>query len=415
MQKFIIEGGNRLSGEIEISGSKNGSLPLIAASILTSGKTIIKNVPNLKDIDTMLKVIGELGAEYEFKNNTITIDTTKVKKYIAPYELVKTMRASIYVLGPLLARFGKANVSLPGGCAIGPRPVNLHLFAMEKLGAKIKIKNGFIIASAKKLKGNEIFFEKVSVGATVNAIMAAVLSEGDTIIKNAALEPEITELINFLKKMGANIKGENTDTIYIKGVNNLKPVEYDVMPDRIEAGTFILAGVITNSNIKIKNVIPEHLEALIKVLQSMNVDLKIEKNFIEIKKIGKLKPVEIKTSPYPGFPTDLQPQICSVLALVDGISVINETIFENRFTHIPELNRMGADIEVNDNIIIIKGVKNLYGAPVMASDLRAGAALILAALAAKNKTIIERIYHIDRGYEKIEEKLKKLNAKIIRV
>jgi len=415
MEKFLIKGEKALSGEVYISGSKNGALPLIAASLLTNGVTILKNVPNLKDITTMLEVINKLGVNYQFEGNTIKIDATRVNSYIAPYELVKKMRASIYVLGPLLARLGRAEVSLPGGCAIGPRPVNLHIKAMENLKASIKIKNGFIIGRAKKLKGSEIFFEKVSVGATINAIMAAVLAEGETIIKNAALEPEVGSLIDFLKKMGANIKGENTDTIFIKGVNKLSPIEYDVMPDRIEAGTFILAGVITKSRIKVKNIIPEHLKSLLDILNEMGVKFQIGKNYVELIKVKKLNPVEIKTAPYPGFPTDLQPQICSILSIVPGISVVNETIFENRFTHIPELIRMGANIELNDNIIIIKGVKNLYGAPVMASDLRGGAALVLAALSAKNETIIDRIYHIDRGYEKIENKLTKLGAYIKRI
>ena len=415
MEKFLIKGEKALSGEVYISGSKNGALPLIAASLLTNGVTILKNVPNLKDITTMLEVINKLGVNYQFEGNTIKIDATRVNSYIAPYELVKKMRASIYVLGPLLARLGRAEVSLPGGCAIGPRPVNLHIKAMENLKASIKIKNGFIIGRAKKLKGSEIFFEKVSVGATINAIMAAVLAEGETIIKNAALEPEVGSLIDFLKKMGANIKGENTDTIFIKGVNKLSPIEYDVMPDRIEAGTFILAGVITKSRIKVKNIIPEHLKSLLDILNEMGVKFQIGKNYVELIKVKKLNPVEIKTAPYPGFPTDLQPQICSILSIVPGISVVNEKIFENRFTHIPELIRMGANIELNDNIIIIKGVKNLYGAPVMASDLRGGAALVLAALSAKNETIIDRIYHIDRGYEKIENKLTKLGAYIKRI
>ncbi len=414
MNKFFIKGGKELSGTVKISGSKNAALPLIAASLLTKGKSIIHNVPDLIDIQTMLKVVETLGIEYNFANNTVEIDATHIKSHIAPYELVKTMRASIYVLGPLLARIGKANVSLPGGCAIGPRPINLHIDAMKKLGAKIEIKNGFVNAKARKLKGCEIFFEKASVGATANTIMAAVLANDITVIKNAALEPEITELINFLKKMGANIEGENTDTIFIRGVNKLNPVEYTVIPDRIEAGTFLLAGVITKSEITLKNVIPLHIQALIDVLEKMNVKLKIGNDFIKIKGIGTLKPVDIKTAPYPGFPTDLQPQITSVLSIVQGISVINETIFENRFTHIPELIRMGADIEIDEHIAIIRGKKKLFGAPVMASDLRGGAALVLAGLAAKGETIIDRVYHIDRGYEKLEEKLKSLGAKIER-
>ncbi len=415
MDRFIIKGQKKLTGTVNISGSKNATLPLIAASLLTKGKTVIRNAPNLKDVITMLNVISGLGAKYKFENNTIWIDTYKLNSYIAPYELVKTMRASIYVLGPLLARLGKAEVSLPGGCAIGPRPVNLHIDAIAKLGAKIEIKEGFIYAKASKLKGTEIMFEKSSVGATANTIMAAVLAQGTTVIKNAALEPEIGELIRFLKKMGADIKGENTNILYINGVSKLNPTEHTVVPDRIEAGTFIIAGVITRSYITVNNVVPEHISSLTEVLSRMNVKLKIGDNYIKITGIDSLKPVDIKTAIYPGFPTDLQPQMTSLLATVPGTSVINETIFENRFTHIPELIRMGANIEIDEHIAIIRGVKKLYGAPIMASDLRGGAALVLAGLVAKGETTVNRVYHIDRGYENIENKLKNLGAKIERI
>ncbi len=415
MDAYLIKGQKKLKGEVKISGSKNGALPLIACSLLTRGITILKNVPHLKDIDTMLEVIGTLGVKYEFKNNLLKIDTSNLSKYTAPYELVKKMRASIYVLGPLLATMGKANVSLPGGCAIGLRPVNLHISAMKSLGAHIELENGFIKAKAKKLKGTEIFFERVSVGATINTIMAGVLAEGETIIKNAALEPEVTETIIFLRKMGAKIKGENTDTIYIKGVSRLRPVTHKVMPDRIEAGTFLIAGVITKSNISINNIIPEHIKALTDKLTEMGVKLKIEKRKIKILEVERLNPVHIKTAPYPGFATDLQPLITPLLAITKGISVIHETIFENRFTHIPELLRMGADIEIDGNTAVIRGVKNLTGAPVMASDLRAGASLVIAGLAAKGKTIVSRIYHIDRGYELLEKKLTKIGAYIKRI
>ncbi len=417
MDKYIIKGNKRLKGSIKISGSKNAALPLISAAILTSGVTRLHNVPDLKDISTMLKVIEVLGAKYNFntEKNELEIDATTIKTHIAPYELVKTMRASIYVLGPLLARIGKANVSLPGGCAIGPRPVNLHTSAMEKLGAKIKFEDGFIKARARKLKGSEIIFEKISVGATANAIMAAVLAHGTTVIKNAALEPEIEELIKFLNKMGAKISGENTDTITIKGVNKLKPIKYKVMPDRIEAGTYLIAGIITHSKITLIDVVAEHIEALIKELERMGVKLLIKNNSITIKKTKNLNSIDIKTMPYPGFPTDLQAPITPLLAVTKGISVVNETIFENRFMHIPELNRMGADIEINNNIAIIRGGKKLTGTTVMASDLRAGAALVIAGLAAAHETVIERIYHIDRGYEKLEEKLRNIGANIQRI
>ncbi|MBN1899565.1 MAG: UDP-N-acetylglucosamine 1-carboxyvinyltransferase [Spirochaetes bacterium] len=415
MYRFIIKGGKELSGKVKVSGSKNAALPLIAASLLAKGRTILHNVPDLKDIQTMLKVVHTLGPIFHFENNKIIIDTTHIKSHVAPYELVKTMRASIYVLGPLLARVGKAKVSLPGGCAIGPRPINFHIEAMKKLGARISIKEGFVHARTSKLKGAEIYFEKVSVGATANVLMASVLARGKTVIKDAALEPEIGNLITFLKKMGADIQGKDTDTIIVNGVDNLKPVEYTVIPDRIEAGTFILAGVITRSNITVENIHPTHIRSLIDVLERMNIKLKVTDDSVKIRSCSDIRPIDIKTAPYPGFPTDLQPQLGAVLAAVPGISVINETIFENRYTHVPELIRMGSDIDVEDHIAIIRGKKRLTGAPVMASDLRGGAALVLAALAAKGESVIQRVYHIDRGYEKIESKLKNLGARIERV
>ncbi len=415
MYQYLINGKKKLKGEVSISGSKNAALPLLAASLLACGKTVLYNVPDLHDIQTMLKVLEVLGVHYTFKKNILQLDTDNVKTYKAPYDLVKTMRASIYVLGPLLSRLGKAKVSLPGGCAIGPRPINLHIEGMKRLGAKVKLIDGFINARVKKLKGSEIIFPKVSVGATANILMAAVMAEGTTVIKNAAIEPEIEELINFLNKMGAKIEGKNTETLTVKGVNKLKSVKYTVMPDRIEAGTFILTSVITNSPIKIKNIIPDHVNSLVKVLQEMGVNVSSKNNCIEVMKTGKLKPVYLKTLPYPGFPTDLQPLLTSLLTRVQGISVINESIFENRFAYVPELIRMGADIEIDDHIIIIRGVAGLTGTKVMASDLRGGAALVLAALSADKETTIDRIYHIDRGYEDLEQKLHKLGANIQRI
>lgn len=415
MYKYQIEGGKKLKGEVIISGSKNATLPLLAASLLTDGVTKLNNVPDLKDIRTMLNVLEHLGVKYTFKNNHLELNTHSLKNHQAPYELVKTMRASIYVLGPLLARIGKAKVSLPGGCAIGPRPVNLHLEAMKKLGAKIKIDKGFIFAKTKQLKGTEITFPKVSVGATANLLMTCVLAKGTTIIKNAALEPEIEELINFLIEMGADIEGKNTDTLFIHGVKKLKPVEYKVIPDRIETGTYLVSGILTGSHIKLKNVQPEHIKSLINILEEMGVHLNISSKSIEIKHIGSLKGVYLKTLPYPGFPTDLQPILATLLTTVSGISVINETIFENRFAYIPELLRMGANIEIDDRMLIIKGIKHLQGTEVMASDLRGGASLVLAGLRAENRTIVDRIYHIDRGYEQFEHKLQKLGAKIERI
>ena len=415
MDQFVIKGQKKLSGDLTVSGSKNATLPLLAASLLCKGKTILRNVPDLKDIHTMLNVIKGLGVEYSYNKGLLEINTQHLTTFNAPYELVKTMRASIYVLGPLLAREGKAEVSLPGGCAIGPRPVNLHIETMGKLGAKIKVEDGFIKARANKLKGTQIFFSTVSVGATANLLMAAALAEGETIIKNAALEPEIGELITFLNSMGADIKGINTDTLTITGVNKLNPIDYTVVPDRIEAGTLLIAGIITKSPITIKNINPEHISALLKVVEEMGVILSITGNNIQIKKVGKLSPVYIKTIPYPGFPTDLHPILATLLTTVPGISVINETIFENRFAYIPELIRMGAQIEVDDHIVIIKGTKSLIGADVMASDLRGGAALTLAGLAANKETIVHRIYHIDRGYENLETKLGKAGANIKRI
>ncbi len=415
MDKYLIKGGNKLKGEVSISGSKNGSLVLLAASLLAKGKTILNNVPDLKDIKTMLRVMEVLGVKYKFENNKLEIDATTLKTHKAPYDLVKTMRASIYVLGPLLARLGKAEVSFPGGCVLGPRPINLHIEAMEMLGAKIKIEKGFIKATAKKMKGTEIFLNKASVGATVNILMASVLSQGVTVIKNAALEPEVGELIIFLNKMGAKIKGRNTDTLYIQGVNKLKPVIYNVIPDRIETATFLLAGIITKSLITIKNTISKQISALTEILQQMGVNLNITETKIRIKAINKLEPAYIKTMTYPGFATDIHPLIAPLLTQVKGINVINETVFENRFAYVPELQRMGADIQVDDHIVVIKGEGALEGTAVMASDLRSGAALVLAGLIAKNETIVDRIYHIDRGYEGFENKLVKLGASIERI
>ncbi len=416
MYKYQIIGEKKLRGEVIISGSKNAALALLAASLLAKGKTVLHNVPDLKDIRTMLELIEELGVEYKFEKNRLELDTSIIKTHKAPYEMVKTMRASIYVLGPLLARVGKAEVSLPGGCAIGPRPVDLHIEAMKKLGAKIKINQGFINASAEKLAGTEVFLNKVSVGATANILMASVLAKGTTVIKNAALEPEIEELIHFLNKMGAKIKGENTDTLYIKGVNKLSSVKnYTVIPDRIETATLLIAAIITKSLITLKNTLAAHIHSLINILQEMGVELSVTDKKIKIKKINNLQPVYIKTLPYPGFPTDIHPLIAVLLCEVKGISVINETIFENRFGYVPELKRMGADIQIDDHIVIIRGVDHLQGATVMASDLRSGAALVLAALGAKKETLIDRIYHIDRGYEGLENKLTKLGAKIKRL
>jgi len=416
MNKYLIKGGKKLNGEVSISGSKNGTLALLAASLLVSGTTIFKNAPDLKDVRTMLNMIETLGGKYQFEKNILKVDTSIIKTVKAPYELVKTMRASIYVLGPLLARMGKAEVSFPGGCVLGPRPINMHLESLKKLGVNIKIEKGFIKASVRKLKGTEILLSRVSVGATVNILMTSVLAQGTTVIKNAALEPEVGELIDFLNKMGAKIKGKNTDTLYIQGVNKLNPIKnFIVRSDRIETATFLIAGILTNSMITIKNTIPEHLGAVIDILKEMGVYLKINSHTIQIKKIDKLNSTYIKTLAYPGFATDIHPIIVPLLSQVKGISVINESIFENRFSYVAELQRMGADIQVDDHIAVIKGPSRLEGTSVMASDLRSGAALVLAGLIAKNRTIVDRIYHIDRGYENFENKLSALGADIKRV
>ena len=416
MDKYKITGPIELKGTVSISGSKNATLPIITASLLAKGKFTLKNVPNLRDIRTILQVVEGLGVQYSFNNNILELDTTNFKKYKAPYELVKTMRASIYVLGPLLAILKKAEVSLPGGCAIGPRPIDIHLKSFEKLGAQFSIKNGFVIGKASQLKGTEIFMEKVSVGATANLLMGAVLAKGTTKLFNAAMEPEITDLIHFLNKMGAKIKGENTNILTIKGVSSLKPITYKIIPDRIEAGTFIMGAAITKSSFTIKNINNEHLKNIYDILDKIGIKYTLKgATAVTIHKTNKLIPLDITTAPYPGYPTDMQPQLVVLLSLVKGKSVINETIFENRFMHVSELNRMGANIQYDEHLAIIEGVKNLTGAPVMASDLRAGAALVLAGMSASGVTIVHRIYHIDRGYENFENKLTKLGAKIERI
>ena len=415
MDKFRINGGRKLSGKVAISGSKNACLPIMAASILAKGKTILKNVPDLVDIRTMIKLLRIIGAEIEFENNVLKINTENCSCYEAPYNLVKTMRASIYVLGPLPAKFGEAKVSFPGGCAIGPRPVDLHIKVMKNLGAKIEIKHGYIHADCNQLVGKKISFQKRSVGATANALMASVLAKGETIIENAAQEPEISNLIDFLNKMGANIKGKDTNHLRVFGVSKLNPVEMEIIPDRIEAGTFLIVGAITKSKISVTSCIPEHLKSLIENLEQAGFQFEISNSEVKIIPGKTIKSVDIITKPYPGFPTDLQAQFMALMTLSNGKCVIEETIFPDRFMHVSELNRLDADIKMEKNKAIINGVKSLSGAEVMASDLRASAALVLAGLAVKGETIIHRIYHIDRGYEKIEEKLAKLGADIKRI
>ncbi|KAF0220545.1 MAG: UDP-N-acetylglucosamine [Geobacteraceae bacterium] len=415
MDKLIIKGGKKLAGDVTISGSKNASLPIFISTILAPGRHEISNVPFLRDINTTIKVLETLGAVVEGKGNVVGIDTGKVNNHEATYELVKTMRASVLVLGPLLARLGRARVSLPGGCAIGARPINLHLKGLAAMGADINLTHGYVEARAKRLKGARINFDISTVGGTEHLMMAAALARGETILENAAREPEIVDLALVLNNMGAKIEGAGTDTIRITGVKELGPVSHRVMPDRIEAGTFMIAAAITGGEVRIKAMQLEHLDALVFKLQDAGVEIVNKDNVVRVKGPRKIKSVNIKTRPYPGFPTDMQAQFMALMSRADGASVISENIFENRFMHVSELLRFGADIVVEGNSATVKGVRKLSGAPVMATDLRASASLILAGLAADNTTEVSRIYHLDRGYEAIEKKLAGLGADIVRV
>ncbi len=415
MEKYSIFGGKILSGEVIISGSKNSSLAILPACLLISGKVILRNVPNLKDVRFMLKVIESLGGEFSFEDNTVEIDTSSLKSFIASYEIVKQMRASIYVLAPLLHRFGKARVSLPGGCAIGNRPIDLHIKGLKDLGVTFQLEHGYIEGKVDKMKGREIYLDFPSVGATCQLILAGVLADGNTTILNAAKEPEIEDLCNFLKKAGAKIEGLGTNSISITGVTSLSKCEHSIIPDRIETGSFALRGSAVCEELVIKNVIPTHIEAVIDKIIETGVSITHYKNTIKIKRTARPKNIDIKTLPYPAFPTDLQAPFMSYLSKSEGFSVIHETIFENRFHHVAELNRLGADIKTEGQTAYIKGVKQLYGAQVMASDLRAGFSLVLAGLMADDETIINRIYHIDRGYENLENKIKKLGGDIKRI
>ncbi len=416
MDKFIIKGGNRLVGEVTISGAKNSALPLMAATLLTEGNCTLSGIPDLRDINTMQKLMTSLGCEFsKEKKGVLKICAEKLVNCEAPYDLVRTMRASVLVLGPLVARKGKAKISLPGGCAIGDRPINLHIDALKKMGAKVEQSHGYVTASAKRLKGTRIYFDIPTVTGTENVIMAASLAKGETLIENAAKEPEIVDLVNFLKKMGAKIEGEGSSVIRVQGVDELKPASHKVIPDRIEAGSFMIAAAATAGNVLIKNCVIDHLDALVQKLTEAGVTINVEKDGVRV--IGKrdIKSVDITTMPYPGFPTDLQAQFMALMCTARGLSVIRETIFENRFIHVSELKRMGADITIKDRNAIVKGVDELTGAPVMVSDLRAGAALVIAGLMATGETEVLRIYHLDRGYESMEKKLNKLGAKIRRV
>jgi UDP-N-acetylglucosamine 1-carboxyvinyltransferase len=416
MQKLEVFGANKLKGQIKISGSKNASLPILAATLLSKKKLLLKNLPRVKDIETMVSLLQSLGSKIKFNQNNLVIDNIKQTKSFASYSLVKTMRAGILVLGPLLAKFGKAKVSLPGGCAIGTRPVDIHLNALSSLGVKYKIVQGYVHATAPKgLIGNKIRFPKISVGATENLIIAASFAKGTTDLSNCAIEPEIKDLVNFLKKMGCNIKWVGKRSIKIEGVAEVKETSYSVMFDRIEAGTYLVAAAVTEGNLKIKNIIPKIIQTEINTLKKIGAKIKTTKDEVHIVGNKKVKSMNIKTAPYPGFPTDLQAQIMVLLCKANKQSIIKEDIFENRFMHVAELNRMGAKISTNGNKAKVSGNINFEAAELMATDLRASVSLILAALTTKGKSVINRIYHLDRGYENIEKKLKKVGAKIRRV
>lgn len=418
MDKLIIVGGKPLSGEIYISGSKNSALPILAATLLCEEPVVLGNLPHLHDITTMIELLGCMGVRVVVDEKMrVEVDAGAIKNFTAPYDLVKTMRASILVLGPMLSRFGRAQVSFPGGCAIGSRPVDLHLRGMEALGAHVEVDGGYINATSNgRLKGATIFLETVTVGGTENIMMAAVLAEGQTVIQNAALEPEIVDLAECLNAMGADVKGHGTDTITINGVERLHGCSYDVMADRIETGTYLAAAAATRGHIKLKNTQADSLDSVIAKLREAGADITVGDNFIELNMHGKRpKAVSIKTAPYPAFPTDMQAQITAMNAVADGVGTIIETIFENRLIQAHEMNRMGAKIVIDGNHAVVTGVDHLKGAPVMATDLRASASLVIAGLVAEGQTVIDRIYHIDRGYECIEEKLMQLGADIRRV
>ena len=411
MKKILISGGKKLHGTLKVSGAKNSALPLMAATLLTDGRNTLSQVPQLGDIKTISKLLKKFGAEVNGKD-VLTIDASTIHSYEAPYSLVKTMRASILVLGPLLARFGKARVSLPGGCAIGSRPVDQHLKALKSMGATISLEGGYILAEATKLKGARIYFDVSTVTGTENIMMAATVATGTTVLENAAKEPEVEELAIVLNKMGARIEGAGTDVMTIEGVETLHAVEHTIMPDRIEAGTYMIAAGITEGDITLSNCNPHHLHALLEKLEEIGLDIIINEGSIRVMGTPFLKNTDVKTLPYPGFPTDMQAQIMALLCLAEGTSIISESIFEDRFMHVGELKRMGANIRLEGNSAIVNGVDTLCGAPVMATDLRASASLVLAALVARGETEITRVYHLERGYECVEDKLSQLGAAI---
>ena len=417
MDKLVITGGNRLEGEVTISGAKNAALPILAATLLASEPVTIRNVPHLKDVTTTITLLQSMGAIVTFDDKlNVEVDANALTEYRAPYELVKTMRASILVLGPLLSRFGRADVSLPGGCAIGARPVNLHVEGLQAMGADVTVENGYIRARARRLKGAHVVFDTVTVTGTENLLMAAALAKGETVLENAAREPEVVDLAAFLVQMGAKINGAGSSTIRIQGVKSLSKTNYAVLPDRIETGTYLVAAAMTGGAVRLKNTDPEYVDAVLIKLGEAGADIGTGPGWIELDMGGRRpKAVNIRTMPYPAFPTDMQAQFCAMNSVARGVGTVTETVFENRFQHVLELQRMGADIRIEGNTAVCKGVKRLTAAPVMATDLRASAGLVLAGLAAEGETVVDRIYHVDRGYERIEEKLRQLGASIRRI
>ncbi len=417
MDKLIITGGSGLEGDVRISGAKNAALPILAATLLSDGEITIGNLPHLHDITTTMELLGRMGVTLVMDERMrITADSNTITDYTAPYDLVKTMRASILVLGPMLARFGEANVSLPGGCAIGSRPVNLHIDGLRAMGADISVESGYIRAKAERLKGARLAMDLVTVTGTENLLMAATLADGETIIENAAREPEVVDLANCLNAMGAKVKGAGSDTIVIEGVERLTGTEYNVLPDRIETGTFLVAGAISGGHVRVRDTDASLVDSVLAKLRDAGAHIEIGEDWIELDMQGRRpKAVDIHTAPYPAFPTDMQAQFTAMNCVAEGVGTITETLFENRFMHVQEMRRMGADIRLEGNTAIVTGIEKLTGAPVMATDLRASASLVLAGLVAEGETVVDRIYHIDRGYQNIEEKLAGLGAKIRRV
>ena len=417
MDRLEIIGGERLSGEVRVSGAKNATLPILAATLLAEGPVVLENVPHVNDVTTTVELLRRMGVGITFHDGVrLEIDAGTISEFRAPYELVKTMRASVLVLGPLLSRFGRADVSLPGGCAIGARPINLHVSGLRAMGADITIDNGYIRARAERLEGTRLILDTVTVTGTENLLMAAVLARGETVIENAAREPEVVDLANFLRQMGAQIEGAGTDSILIQGVETLQGTNYSVLPDRIESGTYLVGAAITGGRVKVTGTRPDHLDAVLSKLEEAGATVQRGADWIELDMAGRRPTaVGLRTAPYPAFPTDMQAQFCALNAVANGTGTIVETVFENRFMHAQELQRMGADLSVEGNTVIIRGVERLTGAPVMATDLRASASLVLAGLVAEGVTVVDRIYHIDRGYERIEEKLAQLGAKIRRL